>query len=152
MKPSLQRLWHESRDGSSDGSILTETLCWGICFVAKGGSGGDRWSVAAAWCTCTCVLYIAPATCNQCNQHLLQYWQCGNSGRAGREADGSQGAAVMVSGQHYLSPECHRDTIAAAADLHIPPSLHDGTRPQGTSAQRKLLTQVGVVAGRADRE
>ena len=66
------------------------------------------------------------------------------------EVDGSSG--VMVSVRHYLGLVCHRDAIAAAADLHIPPSLHDGTRPQGTSAQRKLLTQVGVVAGRADRE
>ena len=115
---------------------------------------GRLWEGQMECCCCLVHLHLRALhrTCNQCNQHLLQYWQCGNSGRAGREADGSQGAAVMVSGQHYLSPECHRDTIAAATDLHIPPSLHDGTRPQGTSAQRKLLTKVGVVAGRADRE
>ena len=38
-------------------------------------------------------------------------------GRA--EVDGSSG--VMVSVRHYLGLVCHRDTIAAAADLHIPP-------------------------------
>ena len=51
----------------------------------------------------------------------------------------------MVSGRHYLGLVCHRDTIAAAADLHIPPC----TQSYRTSGYICTGEDTGVDTGRS---